>query len=361
MSQSKLAKLRNSDVFKACMRVLEDFRVPKEDYDVLDKRPHPHLTVRYCGVERVMTIPCTPKTKGRAPTVYAGKLRNMLKEMQMESLGGTYREDQQDGIWGAESPSNLVSIRGTEIRKVEYRGQQVVTFAMIDKVHQRQADTARKRFNDNKIRFVEGEDYFRVSASEIRTHKILELSPKAHEAIVLVTKRGYLKIAKTLGDDKAWEVFDEMLERYFASEATQPRPHYHIPQTYAEALLLAAKQAEQIEKKDAMITVMTPKAEFHDDVAVAINAHTFRDAAQIIGTGQNRLTAWLRDENFLMKNNRPYQRHEDSGLFTVIERTRKDRDTGERYIYPKTLITGKGIIYFQSKWKSRDKSQGTLL
>lgn len=89
MSQNKLAKLRNSDVFKACMRVLEDFRVPKEDYDVLDKRPHPHLTVRYCGIERVMTIPCTPKTKGRAPTVYSGKLRSMLKEMQMESLGGS--------------------------------------------------------------------------------------------------------------------------------------------------------------------------------------------------------------------------------------------------------------------------------
>lgn len=89
MSQNKLAKLRNSDVFKACMRVLEDFRVPKEDFDVLDKRPHPHLTVRYCGIERVMTIPCTPKTKGRAPTVYSGKLRSMLKEMQMESLGGS--------------------------------------------------------------------------------------------------------------------------------------------------------------------------------------------------------------------------------------------------------------------------------
>lgn len=111
-----------------------------------------------------------------------------------------------------------VQIGGTEIRKIEYRGQQVVTFAMIDKVHSRPEDTARKRFNDNKARFTEGEDYFRVSASEIRTHKIMDISPKAHEALVFVTKRGYLKIAKTLGDDKAWEVFDEMLERYFATE-----------------------------------------------------------------------------------------------------------------------------------------------
>ncbi|RVT80200.1 hypothetical protein EM858_04180 [Agrobacterium sp. CNPSo 2736] len=74
---------------------------------------------------------------------------------------------------------------------------------MIDKVHGRPKDTARKRFNDNLVRFVEGEDYFKVSASEIRTHKILDISPKAHEDFTFVTKRGYLKIAKTLGDDKA--------------------------------------------------------------------------------------------------------------------------------------------------------------
>lgn len=88
MSQNKLAKLRNTDVFKALMRVLEEYRIPKEDYDVLDKRPHPLLTVRYCGVEREMTIPSTPKTKGKAPASYSGQLRRLLKDMQMAALGG---------------------------------------------------------------------------------------------------------------------------------------------------------------------------------------------------------------------------------------------------------------------------------
>ena len=89
MSQNKLAKLRNTDVFKALMRVLEDYRVPKEDYSVLDKRPHPMLTVRYCGVEREMSIPSTPKTRGKAPVAYSGHLRRLLKDMQMQSLGAS--------------------------------------------------------------------------------------------------------------------------------------------------------------------------------------------------------------------------------------------------------------------------------
>lgn len=111
----------------------------------------------------------------------------------------------------------LVSIGGAEIRKIEYRGQQVVTFTMIDKVHGRPKDTARKRFNDNKARFVDGVDFFTISQpSEIRTLGIARPQGGTPESVILVTKRGYLKIAKTLGDDTAWDVFEEMLERYFA-------------------------------------------------------------------------------------------------------------------------------------------------
>ncbi|MDR3105091.1 MAG: ORF6N domain-containing protein, partial [Yokenella regensburgei] len=50
---------------------------------------------------------------------------------------------------------------------VEYRGLRVVTFAMVDKAHQRPKDTARTAFKRNRRRFIEGVDYFIVSASEV--------------------------------------------------------------------------------------------------------------------------------------------------------------------------------------------------
>lgn len=244
-----------------------------------------------------------------------------------------------------------IIVAGTEIRKIEYRGQQVVTFAMIDKVHERPKDTARKRFNENKARFIEGEDYFSITQpSEIRTLGISRPQGGTPESVMLVTKRGYLKIAKTLGDDKAWEVFDEMIERYFASEQSAPRQHV-IPQTYADALRLAAKQSEQIEKQAAAITEMQPKAEFHDGVASAINAQDFQAVAKVFGTGRNRFMGWLRDRSFLQANNRPYQRYEDAGYFRVIERKRKDPQTGEDITYTKTLVTGKGLTYLHKKWQ----------
>ncbi|PWE56749.1 hypothetical protein DEM27_10320 [Metarhizobium album] len=116
------------------------------------------------------------------------------------------------------SKRNSVQIAGTDIRKIEYRGQQVVTFAMIDKVHKRPDGTAGRSFRENRERFVDGDDCIELTSDEIRRMSLEGVLPRRTARATLITKRGYLKIAKTLGDDKAWEVFDEMIERYFAVE-----------------------------------------------------------------------------------------------------------------------------------------------
>ena len=131
---------------------------------------------------------------------------------------------------------------------------------------------------------------------------------------------------------------------------TKPEPTFKIPQTFAEALRLAAEQSERIERQQSLISDMRPKADFHDDVATAINAQDFQAAAKVIGTGRTRFTQWLRDRKILMENNRPYQRYLDEGYFRVIEKRRKDPNTGENITYTQTLVTGKGLIYLQKKW-----------
>lgn len=63
----------------------------------------------------------------------------------------------------------LTTINNTEILVKEFSGQRVVTFKEIDAVHGRPDGTARKRFNDNREHFIEGEDYFKITPSEFRT------------------------------------------------------------------------------------------------------------------------------------------------------------------------------------------------
>lgn len=144
-----------------------------------------------------------------------------------------------------------------------------------------------------------------------------------------------------------------IIDRWMELEASASgaNVHFMVPRTLPEALRLAADQAEQIERQSAQITAMTPKAEFHDQVAEAINCQTVEEVAKILGTGQNRMFAWLRNEGILMKSNRPYQRYVDEGYCRVVERAFKD-PRGEAHTYTRTLITGKGLAYIQRKFGS---------
>ncbi len=149
-----------------------------------------------------------------------------------------------------------------------------------------------------------------------------------------------------------------IIDRWMELESNVAK--FEIPQTFAEALRLAAEQTEKLEKQAVVIAEMQPKAEFHDDVAVAVNAQDYQAVAKVFGTGRTRFTRWLKAKKITMENLRPYQQYEDAGYFRVVERKRKDPITGESIIYTKTLITGKGVIYLQKKWNEDNGLGGNV-
>lgn len=112
-----------------------------------------------------------------------------------------------------------ISIQGVELARIEYQGEQVVTFAQVDTVHERPEGTAGRVFRDNRSRFVEGEDFHDVGADEMRRHLPDQISKFRGGNVILVTKRGYLKLTKPMSDDRAWAVQGEMVDRYFMVEA----------------------------------------------------------------------------------------------------------------------------------------------
>lgn len=110
----------------------------------------------------------------------------------------------------------LATINNREIAVKMYHGQRVVTFSDIDLVHERPDGTARKRFNDNKKRFVDGSDYFTVTQpSEIRTLGIERPQGGTPESITLITESGYLMLVKSFTDDLAWTVQRQLVNTYF--------------------------------------------------------------------------------------------------------------------------------------------------
>lgn len=115
-----------------------------------------------------------------------------------------------------------VMIQETEIQIKEYQGKRVVTFKDIDMVHQRPEGTARKRFNDNRKRFVSGVDFFVINKpSEIRTLGIERPQGGVPEKVTLIAESGYLMLVKSFTDDLAWKVQRELVNSYFQFGGTE--------------------------------------------------------------------------------------------------------------------------------------------
>nr|MBO2495059.1 hypothetical protein [Clostridia bacterium] len=145
--------------------------------------------------------------------------------------------------------NDIITINDKQIRIKEYKGQRVVTFKDIDEVHQRPEGTARRNFNENKHRFIEGIDYFVRNSYEAKE----EFGITAPNGLVLITESGYLMLVKSFTDDLSWQVQRQLVNTYFrAKELVQPMTQIQILQQAVNILaeheqkLLALEEKQQI-------------------------------------------------------------------------------------------------------------------
>lgn len=109
-----------------------------------------------------------------------------------------------------------------------------------------------------------------------------------------------------------------------------------VPQSFSEALRLAADLQEKIEQDK-------PKVETYDRFISGDNYQKVGEVAKILGYGRTTFFKMLRERKLLMKDNTPYQQYIDRGYFVVKEKPIK---MGEQVINkPQTYITAKGVDY----------------
>lgn len=135
---------------------------------------------------------------------------------------------------------NAITVGNHTLPIKEYNNVRVVTFKDIDIVHERPDGTARKRFNDNKKHFIEGEDYFKIKCSEVRPFfgQTLPNGYNSKADIILITESGYLMLVKSFTDDLAWKVQRELVNTYFRVK------------DMASVVLAMAERITQLEKSN---------------------------------------------------------------------------------------------------------------
>ncbi|PHM65393.1 ORF6N domain-containing protein [Xenorhabdus sp. KJ12.1] len=116
--------------------------------------------------------------------------------------------------------NEVITINQTQMPVVEYQGQRVVTFSMIDQVHARPEGTARAAFNRNREHFIEGVDFHELTADVIRTESLSGIFPSRTPKGMILTETGYLMLTKPFNDDIAWQVQRELVSNYFRKPQT---------------------------------------------------------------------------------------------------------------------------------------------
>ena len=142
---------------------------------------------------------------------------------------------------------------------------------------------------------------------------------------------------------------------------------YEVPKTFAEALLLAAKNQQKIEEQQRMIAEKqmqiekdAPKVLFTDAVIGSKSSVLIGELAKMLSVngytiGQNRLFALLREQGYLGKSgeyyNIPNQAYIEQGLFELKKTTHSENGTMKTSTT--TKVTGKGQVYFINKFLKR--------
>lgn len=118
-----------------------------------------------------------------------------------------------------------------------------------------------------------------------------------------------------------------------------------LPQTFAEALQLAADQARQLE-------LAAPKVEFVDRYVESTGNKTFREVAKLLKANERTFRAMLISEKIMYNLNGSwvvYSQYDKRGYFHVT--------TGERngHAFNTVKFTPKGVTWISGKWDKFSK------
>ena len=108
---------------------------------------------------------------------------------------------------------------------IEIRGLRVLTTEQLAKSYGTTAKILQYNFSYNKKRYIEGKHYISLQGDELKRFKAnLEIQGnlKYAHTLYLWTEKGALLHAKSLNTDKAWEVYDYLVDFYFRAKETEP-------------------------------------------------------------------------------------------------------------------------------------------
>lgn len=135
-----------------------------------------------------------------------------------------------------------------ELTVTEYRNIRVLTTQQIAEAYGADAQVITNNFNRNKERYVEGKHFICLTGEELKEFKTKnqnDLSSRINQ-LYLWTEKGAFLHAKSLNTDKAWEVYDCLVDNYFNKR--KPLTALEQLQLTQQAVLEVKEQIDSVDR-----------------------------------------------------------------------------------------------------------------
>ena len=260
---------------------------------------------------------------------------------------------------------------GVEIPIIEGgfgEGQKVILAKTIAEIHETELKRINELINNNIEEFEIGIDLLDLCSKDFKVvaTDLGFITSNGQKHCYLLSEQGYMLLVGFMKTDKAKEIRKQLRREYFAmreiinnDEQLKANLLLSIYNGGQDAIV-ASKQLTELEKKPLLdkIEEQKPMVDFVNTIGESSDSIDMGKFAKLVKDdnvfkgGRNKLFEHLRNEKYLMKDNIPYQKYIDMGIFEIIEttyRTPYGVKTGT-----KTLVTGKGQIYLVEKLRKEN-------
>ena len=168
-----------------------------------------------------------------------------------------------------------------ELAVTEYKEIRVLTTQQIADAYGTNADVISRNFSNNKERYTEGKHYICLKGDELREAKakgkIYGLQQNANK-FYLWTEKGAFLHAKSLNTDKAWEVYDHLVDTYFNRKK---------PLTTAEQIKLIAQGnmelGERVDKVEDKLSNLENDTPLYGCEIDEVQKHVRKKGVEVLG------------------------------------------------------------------------------
>lgn len=176
--------------------------------------------------------------------------------------------------------------------------------------------------------------------------------------IYLLSQRGYLKLVKIMDSDKAWDIYNQVLDEYFIMKEKvkerRPQGEELLALAVLEAQKVISEKNRLLTMKDQIIGELKPKADYTDKILQSKDLVTITQIAKDYGMSGSEMNKLLHNLKIQYKLNDQwllYANHQGKG-YTHSETVQIPSHWGQRVgVKMITKWTQKGRLFLYEKLK----------